>query len=101
MAVEHAPDTASAVEAERGEAPVEITAPARPAHGRLHALDGLRFLAALSVVGFHFFADYGSRGHWGRPSAQVFGPAVYHVFQYGWLGAECFFVISGFVICMS
>jgi peptidoglycan/LPS O-acetylase OafA/YrhL len=52
-------------------------------------------VAALVVVAYHFTAV----NHvWGRPAEQVFPhqPAVY-----GWLGVYLFFLISGFVICMS
>ncbi|MFF3566113.1 acyltransferase family protein [Streptomyces sp. NPDC002574] len=68
---------------------------------RLHALDGLRLVAALSVLLFHYL----SRGAevsdaWGQPSREVL-PAGTPVSDYGWLGVEFFFLISGFVICMS
>ena len=65
---------------------------ARP---RLEALDGLRFLAALAVVGYHFTA---MDRVWWRPAATVFPDQP---FAYGWLGVHLFFLISGFVICMS
>lgn len=65
--------------------------------GRLHALDLLRFVAALSVVVFH----YSARGRgWHTPVQQLF-PALHAASQYGWMGVELFFLISGFVICMS
>ncbi|SCF33496.1 Peptidoglycan/LPS O-acetylase OafA/YrhL, contains acyltransferase and SGNH-hydrolase domains [Micromonospora viridifaciens] len=110
MAAENALDDAPTVVLPRVDLPVQPTVSsrrdttpvaARPSVNRLYVLDGLRFLAALSVVGFHVIADYGNRNTWGRPAAEVFGPAVLDVFEYGWLGVECFFVISGFVICMS
>ncbi|MFE2040199.1 acyltransferase family protein [Streptomyces sp. NPDC059477] len=79
-------------------------APPRPAgkgSGRLRALDGLRLLAALMVALYH----YGGRGGevtraWGS-SAQDQFPTLHSWFAYGPLGVQIFFVISGFVICMS
>lgn len=58
-------------------------------------LDGLRFLAAFAVVGYHYTT---MDRVWQRPAATVF-PA--QTFAYGWLGVYLFFLISGFVICMS
>lgn len=73
-----------------------------PRQGRLHALDALRLLAALAVVLYHFLAfSRGSQyGAWQTPPQQVF-PTVNPAASYGWLGVELFFLISGFVICMS
>jgi peptidoglycan/LPS O-acetylase OafA/YrhL len=62
---------------------------------RLEVLDGLRFVAALIVLAYHFTA----MDHvWHRPVEEIFPaqPAAY-----GWLGVHLFFLISGFVICMS
>jgi peptidoglycan/LPS O-acetylase OafA/YrhL len=73
----------------------------KTAGGRLRALDGLRLLAALMVAAYH----YGGRGGhvteaWGSsPKAQF--PTLHPVLAYGCLGVQIFFVISGFVICMS
>ncbi|WP_079025811.1 acyltransferase family protein [Streptomyces yangpuensis] len=64
---------------------------------RLAALDGVRVLAAFSVLFYHYTAlDSG----WGEPAADVF-PAAHALAVYGWLGVEIFFLVSGFVICMS
>ncbi|MER6304552.1 acyltransferase [Streptomyces sp. NPDC001657] len=60
-------------------------------------LDGLRFVAALMVLGYHYLT---LRDGWGN-DPQAFSPELYHVAQFGWLGVEVFFLISGFVICMS
>ncbi|MGW3424937.1 acyltransferase family protein [Streptomyces phaeochromogenes] len=73
----------------------------RPRENRLRALDGLRLIAALMVAAYH----YGGRGGevtqaWGSsPKAQF--PTLHPWFAYGCLGVQVFFVISGFVICMS
>lgn len=63
--------------------------------GRLHAIDGLRFLAALGVVLYHFT---GRRTQvWGADPGDVF-PVVGQVTMYFTLAPELFFVVSGFVI---
>lgn len=68
---------------------------------RLRALDGLRLVAALMVAAYH----YGGRGGyvtdaWGSSPKHQF-PTLHTLFSYGCLGVQVFFVISGFVICMS
>lgn len=62
---------------------------------RLEVLDGLRFVAAMSVVVYHFTT---MDRVWRRPAVDLF-PA--QTATYGWLGVYLFFLISGFVICMS
>jgi len=70
------------------------------AHERVYELDLLRFMAAFSVVMFH----YSFRGAAGKPGntfttfnyAPLAGAA-----RYGYLGVNLFFLISGFVILMS
>ncbi|MGX4690237.1 acyltransferase family protein [Streptomyces sp. JNUCC 63] len=74
---------------------------AKTSGGRLRALDGLRLIAALMVAVYH----YSGRGGfvtqaWGiSPKLQF--PTLHAYAAYGCLGVEVFFVISGFVICMS
>ena len=85
-------------------APVAAAAAPRPGvrKDRLAALDGLRFAAAMAVVLFHFMGQtkWSMIGIWGRPYEETF-PAVHRYFAFGRLGVELFFLISGFVICMS
>jgi peptidoglycan/LPS O-acetylase OafA/YrhL len=66
---------------------------------RLHALDLLRFLAALLVVSFHIVPIIGVV--YGVDVDATLGHPVAQLSRYGWLGPDFFFVISGFVICMS
>ena len=55
------------------------------------ALDGLRGLAILAVIGYHFcLAHPGFRGHGNGPFLQLG--------QAGWMGVDLFFVLSGFLI---
>lgn len=65
--------------------------------GRLAVLDGIRVLAALGVLFYHYFA---LESAWGKAPAEVF-PHAHRLAVYGWLGVEIFFLVSGFVICMS
>jgi peptidoglycan/LPS O-acetylase OafA/YrhL len=65
---------------------------------RLAALDGLRLVAALSVAVYHYTVSWRIDGV--RPP-EYFLPTASHVTIYGFLGVELFFLISGFVICMS
>jgi peptidoglycan/LPS O-acetylase OafA/YrhL len=62
---------------------------------RLEVLDGLRFLAAFAVVAYHFTT---MDRVWQRPAVEIFPDQTA---AYGWLGVYLFFLISGFVICMS
>jgi peptidoglycan/LPS O-acetylase OafA/YrhL len=64
---------------------------------RLLFLDGLRGLAALAVVGYHFYAR--------SPLADSLGPVLPRwidlALRNGQMGVDVFFVLSGFVIAMS
>lgn len=72
-----------------------------PATGHVHGIDLLRFLAALSVVLFHFSLfgvaapTYGASG---ADAAFAFLPGAVSA---GWIGVQFFFVLSGFVIAQS
>ncbi|MFH9089077.1 acyltransferase family protein [Streptomyces sp. NPDC017673] len=88
--------------------PVLAAVPAPPTRGtaherqsRLHALDGLRLLAALMVCLYHYAGRGGPvSASWHQSPAHVF-PTLSQMATYGCLGVQFFFVISGFVICMS
>ncbi|WP_328769103.1 acyltransferase family protein [Streptomyces sp. NBC_00286] len=74
---------------------------ARPRASRLRALDGLRLIAALMVAAYHYGGRDGEVAKaWGS-SAKLQFPTLHEWFAYGCLGVHIFFVISGFVICMS
>lgn len=77
---------------------VEGTTPARRTGSRVLVIDLLRFICALAVVCYHYIPDDAA---WGTNTARLFTTGVREVAKYGWVGVECFFVISGFVICMS
>jgi peptidoglycan/LPS O-acetylase OafA/YrhL len=72
--------------------PPEPRAPARQ-----HAIDLLRFGAALAVVGYH--VTY--RGYHAEHASPVDYPGLGQVFKYGYLGVELFFLISGYVVLRS
>ncbi|MGA5816940.1 acyltransferase family protein [Kitasatospora sp. NPDC094028] len=59
----------------------------------------MRLLAALAVAGFHYLSAI-PPNQWG-PSPKDFAHSLHRASMYGWLGVEAFFLISGFVICMS
>lgn len=59
-------------------------------------MDMLRFVAAMSVLAYHYIASYlpdGSAGAWLAPTE--------HLIRYAYLSVELFFIISGFVILWS
>jgi len=61
----------------------------------LNALTGIRFIAALYVVLFHYLdparLDLALPAHF----------AVYHLVRYGYVGVSVFFVLSGFVLAYN
>lgn len=77
--------------------PEPVSPPEATRPPRIYALDGLRLFAALTVVLYHYTAVAGA---WPTDVKQLF-PWLFPVTSYGWLGVQLFFLISGFVICMS
>ena len=64
---------------------------------RFYEIDLLRFLAALSVVIYHYtFRGYAE----GQYSPLAF-PELSRATRYGYLGVELFFIISGYVVLLS
>lgn len=64
---------------------------------RVNEIDLLRFIAALSVVFFH----YAFRGYAADLMTTMPYPILAPISKYGYLGVELFFIISGFVILMT
>ncbi|SFQ83671.1 acyltransferase family protein [Hymenobacter arizonensis] len=64
---------------------------------RYHEIDLLRFIAAMSVVLFHFTF----RGYYADHASPVAYAGIEAVSKYGYLGVELFFIISGYVVLMS
>lgn len=69
--------------------------PGAGSRSRLHAIDGLRFLAAIGVVVYHFTALWSTV--WGEDPGERFA-ATGPVTLYFSLAPELFFVVSGFVV---
>ena len=63
--------------------------------GRLRTLDGLRFLAAVGVMLYHYTASLSNV--WDEPSGARF-PVLGHIAMYFALAPQLFFVLSGFVV---
>lgn len=75
-----------------------------PAEARLVVLDLLRFIAALLVVSSHWLLGDAAMHGWRagmRDHTDGLPIPLIHASGYGWMGVELFFLISGFVICMS
>jgi peptidoglycan/LPS O-acetylase OafA/YrhL len=60
---------------------------------RIPELDGLRGIAILLVLSFHYINNQlgGSTNKWGM--------AITKITSFGWVGVDLFFVLSGFLIC--
>lgn len=69
----------------------------RKAPVRFYEIDLLRFVAALSVVFYHYtYRGYGADNYSPIPFLELG-----KVTRYGYLGVELFFIISGYVILLS
>ncbi|MEO5876045.1 MAG: acyltransferase [Streptosporangiaceae bacterium] len=84
--------------------PEEHAQAAPPRQPRLYVLDGLRLVAAVMVLFGHWVgtgAYGGGPPVWGEQAEHVFPTAMVATASFGWSGVALFFLISGFVICMS
>lgn len=91
-----APDRRAAHEVARPSVPTSHRPAGRP---RLYGVDGLRFLAAVGVMLYHYVAR--EHSSWGEQLPVDVFPGLGRSVLYAALGPELFFVISGFVILMT
>ncbi|WP_329580833.1 acyltransferase [Kitasatospora sp. NBC_01250] len=91
-----APDASARVD---GPQPAASAKPGK--RPRLYALDGMRLIAALGVLFFHYTGKDLVPSIYGTGSPRKVLPRIHDFGVYSWLGVELFFLISGFVICMS
>lgn len=66
---------------------------------RLALIDGLRFVAAILVLLYHYTAWH--HGFWGTAEARESWPTLSKFSVFGNMGVQLFFIISGFVILLS
>ncbi|MGC5287848.1 acyltransferase family protein [Micromonospora sp. DT231] len=90
---------APALEPEPGPRNEPAPPPTSVAPPRLYALDLLRFGAAMAVVLYHTLPVVALRSF--VSVEDLVGHPLAKLSAYGWLGVQLFFLISGFVICMS
>lgn len=90
---------AALVEAPRQEIDLKRVESKAPRAPRLALLDGLRFLAAILVLLYHYTAW--RHEFWGTAMAKDAWPALSKFTLYGNMGVQLFFIISGFVILLS
>ena len=64
---------------------------------RFYEIDLLRFLAALSVVFYHYTYRGFTQGNY----SPLEFPEIGRVTRYGYLGVELFFIISGYAVLLS
>jgi peptidoglycan/LPS O-acetylase OafA/YrhL len=64
---------------------------------RIYQIDLFRFIAALSVVFYHYLF----RGYAADNMSVLSFTEIGNYFKYGYLGVDLFFIISGFVIILS
>lgn len=67
--------------------------PASPADTRIRELDGLRAVAVLMVVLYHYFQSF--------PTDFPYGDRIFPGVAFGYLGVHLFFMISGFAIAFT
>ncbi|MCE6949616.1 acyltransferase [Cereibacter sphaeroides] len=67
--------------------------PTTPADKRIRELDGLRAVAVLTVVLYHFFQRF--------PNDFPYGDRIFPWVGFGYLGVHLFFMISGFAIAFT
>lgn len=66
---------------------------------RLALIDGLRFVAAIMVLLYHYTAWH--HGFWGTAEVRESWPTLSKFSVFGNMGVQLFFIISGFVILLS